>query len=87
MLCNNCNSETLSVKFICLKDKLIQNCPNCPEKQSLTPIFNRDMIHVRGAYGEKSLRTAAHDADISRRKRAPDGHIYRDYNKKTFVMQ
>ena len=88
MTCDACGSNSPSrLSYFCSGGKIIKQCSDCPEKHESAPMFNRNMIKVRGAYGGKSLRTAAHDADISRRRMAPDGSVYRERGRKSFTFQ
>ena len=82
MICPNCGSETQRVKSFYNENGRIDNCPNCPNKHIPIPLFSRDMIKVQGAFGGKGKRTAAHNDDISRRRVASDGSVYRDYGRR-----
>ena len=56
-------------------------CPYCSDKPVLTPIYGR---FIRAVLPVDSVgrRTAAHDADIVRRRLREDGSVYRNYERK-----
>lgn len=91
MKCSNCNSETNRTSIYFLEDgRKIEQCTFCPEKYQPRQIYKTDGIYVRG--GRDHLRsvgkrTAAHDADISRRRLSPDGkEVYREVGRRTFQV-
>ena len=86
MICPNCKSETHRTSMYFLKDRTkIEQCSQCPERYIPRPLFDSSKIKVRGQFGPKSIRTAAHDANIRRRKLAPDGSVYLDYGRRVFA--
>lgn len=79
MICENCNSTTYRYRsYTDSKGNRIVNCPYCPTKYTPTPLFRTGLIKVAGSMGGIGKRSAAHNDDISRRRVAPNGEVYRD---------
>ena len=85
-ICGNCGIEADRIKYFYTVNGRIENCPQCTNKHIPLSLFSRDNIHVQGAFGGKGKRTAAHNDDISRRRLAPDGSVYRDRGRRTFQI-
>lgn len=82
MECPNCKARTHKFKTV-FGAKTFSYCSGCRPSLELTPI-----IKVRGGrdLDSRGLRTAVHDNDMSRRRLAPDGQVYRDYGRKYFTV-
>ena len=81
MKCPSCSFETHRVTVF---ENGLSQCPYCPVKYVPKPAVGLFIKHASGIH-QFSRRTAAHDADISRRRVAEDGKsIVRDF-KKVFV--
>ena len=80
MKCPNCGNENAT--RLSYYGNGVINCKYCPVRYEPKPLFSR---FVRAVLGVDSIgrRTAAHDADMSRRRLAEDGRtVIRDYGKK-----
>lgn len=81
MICPSCGSEVIRIRTF---ENGVSQCRECPDKYVPNPMVGMFIRHAGGIH-EKSRRTAAHDADISRRRLAGDGKtVIRDYGKKVF---
>lgn len=75
MICENCHNVVYRKKISFINGKRVERCSEC------STIFDVNlMVKVKGK------RSAAHNNDISRRKCAPDGSVYRDYGRRSFVV-
>lgn len=87
MTCENCGSDkaTRQSTYFLGNGKKVVNCEYCPDKYSPTPLVGKG-VQYTSIHHEGKPRTMAHDMDISRRRLAPDGSVYRDYKSKSFVV-
>jgi hypothetical protein len=77
MECPQCHKEVDRIITISRHGVLISGCSSCiPLVGDSTTIID----HKTGTM------TVAHRKDIERRRVAPDGSVYRDYGRKSFIV-
>lgn len=82
MTCPTCKQETYRITRF--ESGHVQ-CPNCPKKH--VPAGTLDFKGGSFANSSSGKMTAAHRDNIERRRLAPDGEVYIDRGRKSFMLR